>query len=157
MAETVIYPPTSTYNILDSNVTQYSTPADTTAHDAMTYSLPANTLNADGKILRITAFGGLGATANGKTIKMFFGSTQIAIKVTSLNNYKWHMTGIVVRTGATTQICNTISSFSNTMIDSGFSTTEDETGEIIIKITAKNSIAAAGDIIVDTMFVESLN
>ena len=59
--------------VLDVNTTQYSTPADTDPHDAITYTIPANTINTDGKIIRMKAFGTTAANANNKNFRLYFG------------------------------------------------------------------------------------
>lgn len=145
--------------ILDVNTTQYSTPADTAEHDAITYTLPANTLNTDGKVLRVKAWGKMGATANAKNIRSYFGAATIASLLADVNNNKGFMIeSIIVRTGVGTQkaIGSTpINLYERVNLPS--SLVEDETGTIVIKVTAQNGVATAGDIVFEGMIVELLN
>lgn len=43
----------------------------------MTYTLPAGTLDVDGRSVRVLAWGKTENNANGKTIKAYFGATQV--------------------------------------------------------------------------------
>src|SRR5207248_3063950 len=45
--------------------------------DLITYTMPANTLSANGQRVRITAFCTTAANANLKTIKIYFGATAL--------------------------------------------------------------------------------
>ena len=56
--------------VLDVNTTEYSTPADTVEHDAMTYTIPANTLNENGKTIRVIVWGSTAANANIKQYRI---------------------------------------------------------------------------------------
>lgn len=69
-----------------------------------TYSLPANSLNADGKSVRVTAWGTAANNANAKTVKIYFGSTAAASLALTINQAKkWRIVMDVVRTAAATQ------------------------------------------------------
>lgn len=73
------------------------------ADNLMTYSLPANSLSANGKGVRITAWGRLANNANAKTLNLSFGGTAITIPTRVSVDYAWRITCIVIRTGASTQ------------------------------------------------------
>ena len=143
--------------VLNSNTTQYSTPADTDQHDAMTYTLPANTLNSDGKTLRIIAFGKTGANANTKTIRIWFdGASSIGI-VTTSSGGGWKLELLVARDGVGSQKRIGSSVLATASGSQYGDDTADETAGIIIKTTAQNGTASAGDVLVECMLVELLN
>ena len=145
--------------VLDVNTTEYSTPADTAEHDAITYSLPANTLNANGKIIRLTAWGELAGNGNLKTIKLYCGSTAINnANTAAAGQTNFRFTADIIRTGAGAQESIGYSMFKTNTFGSGFTTpAEDETGAITLKITVQNGAVSAADIVVHGMMVEVLN
>jgi len=69
-----------------------------------TYSLPANALDADGKMVRVIIWGDFGATANAKLLTAYFGATSIVLANGSYNTGNWRAEFVIVRTGAATQI-----------------------------------------------------
>lgn len=73
--------------------------------DLITYTLPANTLQTNGKCLRITAWGMTAANANNKQVKLYFGSQSVCTLATSANANAnaWVIVATVIRTGAATQ------------------------------------------------------
>lgn len=73
--------------------------------DLMTYALPAAMLSVDNKsLIRFTAWGTLGATANAKSVLVTFGATAITvIDATSVNAGHWRIQGEIVRVTSTTQ------------------------------------------------------
>lgn len=147
-------------SVLHVNTTQNGTAADTNETDLWTYTLPANTLNADGKAIRITAWGTTGATANNKTIRLKFGAgTPRTHGPTAANNVGWVITVIVVRTGASTQLSTGTGIFSEVSPGTQVvgSLAEDTATAITIKVTGQNGTAAADDIVFRGAIVESLN
>lgn len=146
--------------VLDVNTTQYSTPADTTEHDAISYTLPANTLNADDKVLRVRVFGRTAANANTKTAKLYFNGTVLNTMSGTYNAATWVLRAEIIRQGAGDQMAIPDIAVLNAISYgiSGFSTpAADETTDLIIKVTAQNGTAAAADVIVEGMIVELLN
>lgn len=141
------------------NTTAAGTPASTAETDLITYSLPANSLSANGQLLRITVWGTTGANGNTKTIRLYFGGTVVRqIGPTAPNNQDWRIEAIVVRTGANTQ-----DAFGFEMVDASnvFTThsepSDDTTGAITIKVTGENGTAASNDIVAEGLLVEYLN
>jgi hypothetical protein len=146
--------------VLSVNTTEASTGADTNETDLWTYSLPANTLNANGKSVRIRAWGSCAATANNKTIRLYFGATvlRIVANAAAINNGTWHVDAVVVRTAATAQ---TASAWKWEPIGGiGMSTTtpaETLASAVAIKVTGQNGTAAANDVVFSGAIVEVLN
>ena len=147
--------------VLDVNTTQYSTPADTDTHDAVTYTLPAGTLSIDGKTVRVKAFGEFAANGNTKTVGVNFGTTGSLFTASSTpNNTDWTLEVDIIRTGVGGQ--KTIGFVRGvTTTSSGrayyWAISEDETVAIDIAITVKNGTATAGDVVFEGMIVELLN
>ena len=145
--------------VLDVNTTTFSSPADTVENDAITYTLPANTLNTDGKMLRIEVFGTLGVNANAKTVRLYLGSTELSADESTTQSGKvWRMNATVIRTGVGTQKSIYSASVSTADFqDRYFSITEDETTALVVKVTAQSAIGDAADIVVEGMITELLN
>jgi len=115
----------------------------------ITYSLPANSLAANGDYIEIEAFGTFAATANVKQVKLYFGAQVIfASGAIAANTGDWHIRGKVFRTGAATQKAIASAATSNALlVASADYTTPAETlsGAITIKCTGE---ATANDDIV---------
>lgn len=137
--------------VLTVSTTSAQTTAVTTEETLWTYSLPANTLSANGYGLRITVAGKNGATANQKTVRFYFGSfvANIETSNTGNNNY-WYGVFDVVRSGAAAQqVSAGTTSVGNSVGAPAFSLpgTEDLTAAVTISITGQNGTASAGDIV----------
>lgn len=145
--------------VLTVNTTQAGTTAVTTEEDLWTYSLPANTLSANGKAVRITAFGTTAANANNKTIKLYFGSTVVATSGTSgYNGIAWTLTVPVIRTGAATQLgMGGVAVVGGSLGNSWSAPAETLSGAITIKVTGQNGTASANDIVFRGAIVEYLS
>lgn len=146
--------------VLTVNTTQAGTTSVTTEEDLWSYSLPANTLNANGRGVRITAFGSFAANGNTKTLRLKFGGSNIVSYAIATNNSGWEASGIVIRTGASTQLAggNKLLTNSATLLSSGIVTpAEDTTAAIVIKVTGTNGTASANDIVFRGAVVELLN
>lgn len=75
--------------------------------DLMATTLLADALSANGKAIRVRAWGTLAATANSKRIRIYFGATAVIDTGAIFNDstaYTWMAQMDVIRTGATAQI-----------------------------------------------------
>jgi len=144
---------------IDVNTTEVGTGADTNETDLLTFSLPADSLSADKKAVRITAWGSVAENGNTKTIRLDFGATTIrAIGPSGMNGLDWRIDGLVIRTGATTQDAMATESLDTAAQDTTITTpAETLSGAVVIKITGENGIAASNDIVAKGMLVEFLN
>lgn len=121
----------------------------------ITYTIPANTLAKDGYNFSVTAWGTFGATANNKTIKMYFGSSVLYdTGAIAANGGSWQIISTITRTGAATQQAITSIISSNILVVNSVSyvvPTETLSGTIIIKCTgtgtANNDIVQNGFLI----------
>ncbi len=147
--------------VLTVNTTSAQTAADTTETTLWTYTLPANTLNTNGKILRITVFGNYGSNNNCKTLRLYFGSAQIdgtGDRCGNTSGNGWEVVGHVIRSGSNTQIATSKDFYSSTSVHTSPTTaaTETDSGPITISFSAQNSTASAGDVVFKGAFVELL-
>lgn len=147
-------------SVLTVDTTQAGTGANTNETDLWTYSLPANTLSADGKAVRITVFGSSGANGNTKTMRVYVGATVVNTRATTNNGTNWEMTTVVIRTGASAQLSmgretngNGIGSGSPTIATPA----ADTTAAITIKFTGQNGTGVANDVVFKGAIVEALN
>ena len=125
--------------------------------DLITYSLPANSLSTDGQLVKITAWGSVAANGNTKTIRLDFGATTIRqIGPSAISGLDWIISGLVIRTGATTQDAMA-TEFIDTATQDTTITTPAETlsGAVIIKVTGEAT--SDNDIVQEGMLVEYLN
>ncbi len=124
--------------------------------DLMTYSLPADSLNTDGKSIKITAWGTI-TTSNSKIIRLKFGSITIQqIGPTTSGGLDWKIEGLVIRTGAATQKALGTQFLDTLAQDSTISSpTETLSSIVVIKVTGEG--VANDDIKQEGMLVEYLN
>lgn len=75
----------------------------------MSYTLPASTLTTNGMAVKVIAWGHTANNANAKTLKGYFGATQVfggsGISLTVSELGSWMAGFVVMRTGAATQAC----------------------------------------------------
>lgn len=149
-------PPTLVQQLTETH-TSVCTVADTAETDLWTYSLPAGKLNVDGKAVRITVVGTFGATANNKTIKLYFGSSVSDSGAIAQNGTNWRFDATVWRTGAAAQIAQVLriaGAFQTGTGNSINTPSQDTTAAITIKMTGTNATAAANDVCVRGATVE---
>lgn len=134
------------------------TGANTTETDLWSYVLPANTLSVDGYGVRITTSGTLGATANNKTVRLYFGATVIAsVPTNNFNGETWRFVAEVFRTSAGAQVTSSFRILSASGSTSTITTpAETLTGAVTIKLTGQNGAAVAGDVVSRTALIEFL-
>lgn len=143
---------TGTYSpigALSVSTTQVATGANTTETDGFSSTLPANSLSANGKGVRLRLWGTTGATGNNKTVKLYFGGTAYyTTGAVAANNKDWYLEILIVRTGASTQKIFITGHFNGTLISASTVTTgnKDLTTDLTIKNTMTNGTAAASDI-----------
>lgn len=146
---------------VNGRLTAVVTPAQntTTAEQTLaTYTLPANRIAATGDAIRVKCWGGFAATANAKTLKIYFGSTSFssASVGTNINGRAFEADMLVVRSGAATQLITTriATDLTPTSIQNSTTGTDAFTSNQTIKCTATG--AASSDITVQGMLVEQV-
>lgn len=144
--------------IIAASTTSAATVADTAETDLWSYTLPANTLNANGQALRIRVFGLTAANGNTKTVKLYFGALAYTVNAATSapNGVQWFSEAVIIRTGASAQIRNKWGVVGavpeNTTVSTSLAS--DTTAAITIKITGQNGTASAGDITFSGALVE---
>jgi hypothetical protein len=142
---------------LTTGATSVGTAADTNETDLWTYTLPANTLSANGRGVRITVWFTTAANANTKTGKLYFGSTVLGGPSTTVSAAPIRITAEVIRTGAGTQVYSEVGisgNFASGTSQNAGALTETLTGAVTIKATGTNGTAAANDIVFKGAIVE---
>lgn len=153
---------TTTQPVINGTLNTYTTStctiANTTETDLWTYTLPAGALNADGRGLRLTAWGTFGANANVKTVKPYFGATVLINWAAAANGNGWMTSVSILRTSATAQTASAgLQSNSGTYVFSGVTTpAETMANAIVVKITGTNGTASANDICLKGAILETI-
>jgi hypothetical protein len=132
---------------------------DTTEDTLFTYSLPANSLNANNRVVGLYAFGAFANNAHSKHARLYFGSEVIDTGAnTTTGAIGWALEALIIRTGSKTQ---QISGQIVTGTTHGGCTTqagaEDDTTGITIKVTGQTGTAAANDIVCNGLVVNAAN
>ena len=126
--------------------------------DLITYTLPVSSLNANGKTIRIRAWGTAANNANAKTVKVYFGTAVIlttALTVSVADS--WWVEALVTRTGASTQdaVARLEETGANAMDMEVSTATQTDTAAIVIKLTG--TATTDNDIVQEGLLVEFLN
>jgi hypothetical protein len=132
--------------------TQVATGADTSETDLVTGTLPAGTLQADGDVLIVRAYGNLANNTNGKRLKFYWNGTAVVdTNAQGWQDQGWQLFVIITRTGSAAQKGHGV--FVPAIYGSSaqpgefFSDTGDLTGTVDLKVTGTNSTSNAGDIV----------
>ena len=137
----------------------------TTEQILATYTLPANALSANGKGVRITAWGSTAANANSKTFRVRFGGiggTGISALATTTASAVFHSTANVIRTGASAQVSiatinsGTSGGAASGIVNHNTAIAADTTATIDIVVTGTTP-TAAGDLTFNGLIVEFQN
>lgn len=124
--------------------------------DLSSYSLPANTLSANTKSIRVTFWGTLAANANTKTIKFKFGASSFTGYTSTGNGIPFFGVAIVQRTGAATQkVTVFVQTSTGTSIGASGTAAETLSGAVTVKTTGQSGTASS-DILQENFFVEVL-
>jgi hypothetical protein len=89
-----------------SDFTTHTSNASGAETDLASLVMNANTLNADGKALRITAWGTIANNTNTTTIKFYFGATPFTVEIAAHGaaaGIAWFANIVVIRTGASAE------------------------------------------------------
>lgn len=128
----------------------------TTEETLSSYNLPANALSANGKGLRVTAWGTTAANGNSKTFALTFGATTCSTLSGTLNNAAIVLTALILRAGASDQECGGTGLAGTVASSTRGTPAEAETGAIVIAAKATTP-TASGDLSFQAMTVEVLN
>ena len=149
----------NTAGLLNIQPTASGTGADTTEDVLYSFTLPANAFSIPGKALRVRVWGTTGATANNKTVKVYFGSSIVFTSATSAaNNVPWWFEMVIVKNGTNTQIAHVTGSWNGALqAPQIFAGTETDSANILVKCSGTNGTAAANDVAGKCFMAEFLN
>ncbi len=144
----------TTTPIVYRDVTSAGTPASVTPTDLMSYTIPAGTLKFGQKV-KLLAYGTLGANANTKTIRLFFGAFSLGGIVTTGNNVSWVLQAEIELLSAGVQEYYRIgtSSGASSLVAMG-ALTANEALALIVKVQGENGTATLNDIVCQHFSVE---
>lgn len=129
--------------------------------DLITYSLPANSLSANGKGVRVTAWGTGANNANAKTLTMNFGATtMVTCSMSGNQDLIWRIQALIFRTGSNAQTYAAFLDDGRTtgVLNTGYgqgTTAETDSGGITIKCTG--AATSDNDIVQKGLLVEFIN
>lgn len=110
-----------------------------------------------GSGLRIYAWGALGANANTKIIRVYFGTQVVHTRTTTGNNFNWYFEILVVRLTQTTQNGTTLMGlFGSYHHVSGVALTQDLANNVIVKLTGESNVGS-NDITQHGMTIERID
>lgn len=146
--------------VINIDTTAASTGADTNETDLISFTLPASTLDANGKGVRVKVWGRTAANTNTKTVRLYFDTTVVASndQTASPNNLNWAFEFTCIRTGASAEdVVGGGFVGANIQTTSFNAVAKDTTTATTIKVTGQNGTATASDITAEGMLVEFLN
>lgn len=125
--------------------TTVTTSAATSKTTIVSYSLPANSLSANGKGVRILAWGSCAANGNNKTVTIDVGAGGTTVATTGAvanNNGAWRLDATLVRTGAATSISSGTAISAATAANTVAADTSSWSAACTIALTATNGTAS---------------
>ena len=142
--------------LLYVNTTSSGSPADTNENVLWTWNLPANTLSANGRVLRIRAFGTYNTNGNTKTPRLYFGTTVVSTFATVQNGGGWQAEATVIRTAAGAQLAHGVYNGNGYLTSLGSTPAADTTGAITIKVSGQSGTGTLNDIVFKGAVIEVL-
>jgi hypothetical protein len=148
---------TITAATLTTTTTSVQTGANTTETDLWTYTVPAGTLNADGRGFRVHIDGTTAANANNKTVRFYIGAANSASVLGGApNGIAWWADIHIIRNADSGQrtMLTTFSSAATFTFNTNTTTPGSWSSPVQLKVTGQNGTASAGDIVLRTVTVE---
>lgn len=141
--------------LIAAATTAVATGTGTTEQTLQTITVAPNTLAAVGQSLRIRAWGVTGATANNKTMKLYFGASVITTPTAATNAKGWYLELNVLKTGASTQAVIGTGIVDTTAVTPyNNAGTDTDTAGVVVKLTGTDGTSAAADITCNAMIIE---
>jgi len=123
--------------------------------DLMSYSMPANSFNAAGRGVRITAWGTVANNAATKNLRFYWGSTNLFNVGLAVNQaFNWRIVAEVFSTGTDAQDWNYIVTAGSTgaSVMANGTSAQDDASAIVVKCTGQAT--NNNDIVQEGLFVE---
>ena len=146
--------------VINVDTTAAGTTAVVTEETLITYSLPLNTLSANGGGVRVKVWGTTAANTNTKTVRLYFGTLVAASNdvTTAPNALSWVLEYTAIRIGATSEDVEGRGTIGANLQTTSFNNTAQDTGAAItIRVSGQNGTATANDIVAEGLLVEYLN
>lgn len=123
-----------------------------------TFTLPANSIANPGDSIRVTCSGTTGATANNKTMKLYFGASSITTPTAATNAKGWQLSYIVTRGSTVTAQAFAATGIVDTTAVSPIvvAGTDDLSTALTLKCTGTDGTSAANDIVVNQFVIEAI-
>ena len=121
------------------------------------YSLPANSLSANGKLIRITAAGTKANNANAKQVRIHFGAGAVSTVLPASNSISWMVIAYIVKTGSNAQLLYVNESDQAAGASQLIRAASSETDSAAITITSSGQGGASSDITQELFLVEFMN
>ncbi len=144
---------------LVGEATQVGNDADTLEKDLSVYNLAANTLDINGNAIKITAFGSFAANNDTKTVRVYFGSSVVALNTdnTTPNNLLWSIEVIVWRVSSSVQKAKAIVTLDGESSEVQFNSPGESLGAALdIKVTGQSGTATANNIVKEATSIEHI-
>jgi hypothetical protein len=134
-------PMTNQIQRLNTQTTTVGSQANDAENSCQSWTLPANTLAADGQSIRITAHGYLNGNGHPKTMRLYWGSSLLIATPAASISTQFEMEGVVTRVGHGGQAgfgkSFTGTTGVTTTLSNRISGAEDETQPILIRATTQ--------------------
>jgi hypothetical protein len=135
--------------------TEVGSSATNTTQTLTSYTLPANTLDAAGRELNITAWGHVAGNAAPKTVALNVGGAAVTTGTQTGSGYAWELTCTTLKTAANAQTNFFSGVASGGIVTQKFQTdTSVDTGTIAISVTCADASAAQSNVFLDGFTVE---
>jgi len=144
--------------VVDCLLTDVGTDADLLEKDLMLIVIPANTLTTTGSFLNVEGTFTAASNANSKTTKIYFGATQIVTNTGTHNNISGRYRATIFRTGANSQKAIVETTIGTTVQNATITLpAENMAGDIDLRFTGTNGVAAANDIVAKSLIAVSIH
>lgn len=134
---------------LSSQFTSVGTGADTTEDNLMTYTFLGNSMSANGKSVRVTAWGDGVSTADATTVRCYFGATVVLTRIlTAAQANTWRAEFNVTRITATTQTASAVIVNGGTVVTTiqlNSAPAETLSGNVTIKCTGQRAVSSVAN------------
>lgn len=142
-------------SLLHVSTTSAATPASLVETDLWTYTLPSNTLDVDGKGIRLQAFLTLAANTNSKVVKVYLNGILLHTVTSTISGARVFLDTVLIRTGAAAETGWALATVGAAVVaPSWILETANTAAPLILKITGTNGVATANDIVFRSALVE---
>ena len=143
--------------LLNAQTGAYSSIATTVEQTMLSYTVPASAIASAGQALRVKCWGGTAASANNKTMKLYFGAQNVATPAAGTSNKGWYLEEIVMnRTGTDQGYLGTGLVDTTAVTPIASDATETLASGVLVKCTGTQGAASTNEIIASGMIIEQI-